>query len=96
MSTTRKSVQLQRKPQRKVPRKRRQSKTASSHIVTDVDALDAPIWGARAIGAVIGRSERSAYHLLESGVLRGAKKIRDTWSAIPSVLREQWETGGEA
>jgi hypothetical protein len=54
---------------------------------------DTPVWGAKAIGRVIGKSERAAFHLLESKALRGAKKIRGTWSAIPSVLRAQWETG---
>lgn len=87
MPTARKS----RQPQRSHKRKLRQS--AATAITTD---MDTPIWGAKAIGLVIGRSERAAYHLLESKALRGAKKIRGVWSAIPRVLRAQWESTGEA
>jgi len=72
---------------------RRQSATAPFPIASDADA---PIWGAKAIGVVIGKSERAAYHLLESKAIKGAKKIRGTWSAIPSVLRAQWESMDEA
>jgi hypothetical protein len=83
MSTIRKSHR------RKVPRQ---------PALTTSDNDTTPIWGAAAIGAVIGRTERQAYHLLESHALKGAKKIRGTWSAVPSVLLRAWESdeaGGE-
>lgn len=80
------SIRKSHQPQRS--RKERKSRQPAS-----APSPDAPVWGAKAIGVIIGRSERSAYHLLESNALKGAKKIRGTWSAIPSVLRAQWESG---
>jgi hypothetical protein len=40
--------------------------------------LDAHIWGARAIGEAINRTDRQTYHLLEKGLL-DADKIGKTW-----------------
>jgi hypothetical protein len=37
------------------------------------DDLDAFIWGARSIGALIGRSERATFRLLEQGALPATK-----------------------
>ena len=34
------------------------------------------VWGAREIGETIGRTERQAHHLLTTGQLQSAKKIR--------------------
>jgi hypothetical protein len=39
---------------------------------------DAPVWGAEAIGEVIGKPARAAFHLLENGLLP-AKKIGNRW-----------------
>jgi hypothetical protein len=47
--------------------------------------LDAPVWGAEAIGRVINRPARQTFHLLESGALP-AKKIGGRWTAIPRRL----------
>ena len=44
-----------------------------------------PIWGAEAIGRVIGRTKRQTYHLLESGHLP-ARKIGDSWVANDASL----------
>jgi hypothetical protein len=33
------------------------------------------VWGADAIGAVIGRTKRQVFHLLGSGVIKSAKRI---------------------
>jgi hypothetical protein len=38
------------------------------------------IWGAAAIGAVIGRTARQTFHLLESGHLP-AKKVGGRWAS---------------
>jgi hypothetical protein len=57
------------------------------------------VWGAAAIGRLIGLSERKAYHLLETHALRGAaRKIRGKWTAIPSKLLALWasDAGGDA
>jgi hypothetical protein len=44
------------------------------------------VWGARAIGEIIGRTEREAYYLLEAGHLP-AVRVGKKWCAIPSRLR---------
>jgi hypothetical protein len=71
---------------------RRNDAAAQTPPVTSSDA-DVPIWGAAKIGAIVGLTERQAYHLLESKMLRGAKRIGGKWSAIPSVLLRAWESG---
>ena len=47
-----------------------------------VESIDDPdiVWGAAAIAAVIRRSERQAFYLLESGALP-AKKLGKQWVA---------------
>jgi len=37
------------------------------------------IWGAAAIAKVIGRSEKGAFHALESGKVPGARKVAGRW-----------------
>ena len=54
---------------------------------------ETPVWGAKAIGAVIGKTERATFHLLESGALPAAK-IGGQWGALPSRLRAKFT--GEA
>jgi hypothetical protein len=49
------------------------------------DDPDVPVWGAAAIGRVIGRSERQAYHLLERRLL-DATKIGAQWVSTPRRL----------
>jgi hypothetical protein len=51
-----------------------------------VDPLDEPIWGARAIGEVIGRSEKSTYWLLDKGVLP-ATRVGKAWVSTRRRLR---------
>lgn len=48
----------------------------SQQIHTDSNEI---IWGAEAIGAVIGLSARKTFHLLETSQLKGAKKIGRRW-----------------
>jgi hypothetical protein len=45
------------------------------------------VWGAEAIGQVIGRKPRQAFHLLESGCLP-AKKLGGRWCASRRKLIE--------
>ena len=57
------------------------------------------VWGARAIGAVINRTERQTHYLLESGRIRAACKAdpdskRSQWCASLAGLREQFCAGG--
>lgn len=48
--------------------------------------LDRPIWGAKAIGENINRTERQTFYLLESGLL-DATKVGSTWQSTPRKLR---------
>jgi hypothetical protein len=72
---------------------RRKTILAQSHAT---DSPDAIVWGAKAIGELIGRNERQSYYLLESGALRGARKIGGIWSAKRSALLAQWDIAGGA
>jgi hypothetical protein len=52
-------------------------------------SLTAPIdllWGAGQIGQVIGRTSRAAYHILERGEIKSAKKIAGRWCVSRSAL----------
>ena len=57
---------------------------------TDDDTLGV-LWGARAIGAYVGRSERPTFYLLERGLVPGTI---EGWLALASimVLRTVWST----
>lgn len=54
---------------------------------TDRD-LDAPVWGARGIGAVLGLPETAVWHLLERGHLP-ATKIGGRWASTRRQLLGQ-------
>jgi hypothetical protein len=47
---------------------------------------DQVIWGARAIGKAIGRSEKAAFAMLEQGKLPGARKVAGRWAFNPAVF----------
>lgn len=51
--------------------------------MTDAEQI---VWGAVAIARVIGRSEKSAFAMLEQGKIPGAKKIGGRWAFKPSVF----------
>ena len=57
------------------------------------DPEDLPIWGARAIGAHIGKSTKSTHYLLEKGALP-AVKVAGVWTSTPGRLRKLFS--GEA
>jgi hypothetical protein len=44
------------------------------------------VWGAAEIGKVINRSPRQTFHLLESGLIPGARKLGGQWVASKRVL----------
>jgi hypothetical protein len=48
------------------------------------------VWGARAIGEAINRSQRQTHYLLEQGLIRSAQKVGSTWTATRSGLREEF------
>jgi hypothetical protein len=52
--------------------------------------VDDFVWGARAIGAVIGRSARQTHHLLENGLIKSAKKVGGLWCCNRSALLKEF------
>jgi hypothetical protein len=48
------------------------------------------LWGAREIGAAIGRNARQAHYLLSNGDIRCAHKVRGRWVANAAVLRREF------
>ena len=55
------------------------------------DSVDAPVWGAKAIGDVLNLSERQARHIIPK--LKSVRRVGARHVAIPSKLRA--ELGGE-
>jgi len=51
------------------------------------DSLDL-IWGAEGIGTEIGRNTRQAFHMLENGMIEGAKKVGGRWVVDRGRLRD--------
>ena len=51
------------------------------------------IWGAEEIGRAIGKSKRQAFHLLELGQLKGAKKVGGRWAITVRALMANFEEG---
>lgn len=49
------------------------------------------VWGAAAIAALIGKTPRATYHILEQGHIPGARKIGSQWVVSRKVLREYFE-----
>jgi hypothetical protein len=45
-----------------------------------------PVWGAKAIAEVIGKSPMQTFYLLKTGAIP-ATKVGDSWCAYPSRLR---------
>jgi hypothetical protein len=54
-----------------------------------IDQLDL-IWGAEAIGAVLGINRRRAFYYLESGFITGARRMGDRWVISRKVLARQF------
>lgn len=50
------------------------------------ETVELPVWGARAIGRVIGKTPAETFYLLKTGVIP-ATKVGDSWVAYPSRLR---------
>ena len=49
------------------------------------------IWGAEAIGVIIGLSKRQVFHLLEHDQLKGARKIGRRWCILRRFLLSNFE-----
>ena len=48
------------------------------------------VWGAKAIGRVIGRTERQTNHLLAHGAIRSAHKVLGMWTANADRLSREF------
>jgi hypothetical protein len=48
------------------------------------------LWGADEIGAAIGRNGRQAFHLLSSGDIKSARKVRGRWVASRTALLREF------
>jgi hypothetical protein len=53
-------------------------------------AADRPVWGAAAIGRLIGKNPRQTHHLLARGLIKSARQVGHQWTAIPSALRREF------
>lgn len=49
------------------------------------------VWGARAIAAAIGRSEKATFIMLEQGKLPGARKVAGRWAFNPKIFFASFE-----
>jgi hypothetical protein len=54
------------------------------------DDPDRPVWGAAAIGRIIGKNQRSTHHLLSRGLIKSARRVGHQWTAVPSALRREF------
>jgi hypothetical protein len=53
------------------------------------------VWGAAAIGPIIGRTEKGAFHALESGRVPGAKKVAGRWGLHIPTFRNSFAEPGQ-
>jgi hypothetical protein len=59
--------------------------------INQTDANDQVVWGARKIAPHLGRSEKGAFHALESGKVPGARKIAGRWALDIRVFRASFK-----
>jgi len=50
------------------------------------------IWGAKNIAPFLGRSEKGAFQILESGKIPGARKVGGRWALDLRVFRASFES----
>jgi hypothetical protein len=48
------------------------------------------LWGSIEIGRAINRTPRQAYHLLNSGAIKSARKVGGRWTANETTLRREF------
>jgi len=58
--------------------------------VTDTNHQNQFVWGAAAIAPIIGRTEKGAFHALESGRVPGAKKVAGRWGLHLPTFNEHF------
>jgi hypothetical protein len=59
----------------------------------DYDDRDTLLWGGRAIGAAIGKSQKATLHMLERGQIKSAVKRCSQWTAWRNALRREFGLG---
>jgi hypothetical protein len=47
-----------------------------------------PVWGAAAIGKILGTPRTKTYHLLEQGLITVARKVGATWQSTEGELED--------
>jgi hypothetical protein len=63
------------------------------NLETENVVIPSPVcWGAAEIGRVIGRTERQAFHLLQRGEIKSARKVggKGMWFASVRALKEEF------
>jgi hypothetical protein len=53
---------------------------------------EAIVWGAAKIAPYLGRSEKGAFHALETGKVPGARKVAGRWALNLHVFRASFES----
>jgi hypothetical protein len=54
-------------------------------------AAEEIVWGAEEIGKIINRTTKATYGALESGKVRGARKVAGRWAFRPRVWLADFE-----
>lgn len=49
------------------------------------------VWGAAAIAALIGKTTRATFHMLDQGQIPGARKIGNQWVVSRKVVQAFFE-----
>jgi hypothetical protein len=62
------------------------------HSVNESDSVipSGVAWGCKSIAAVIGRTERQTFNLLEGGHIRCARKVGGRWTAGVRALQAEF------
>ncbi|MGY8681236.1 hypothetical protein Q2941_26090 [Bradyrhizobium sp. UFLA05-153] len=50
------------------------------------------VWGAKAIGQLIGKGEKATFAMLERGKIDGARKVAGRWAFNPRIFFATFET----
>jgi hypothetical protein len=56
------------------------------------NVMPSPVcWGAEEIGRVIGRTERQAFHLLQRGQIKSARRVGGKWFCSVRALKAEFD-----
>jgi hypothetical protein len=74
----------------------KRSRVMQSEQDRDTKTDDDILWGVAEIGEEIRRTERQASYLLNSGLIRCARKVGHQWTAVRGELRREVTQRNEA